>query len=135
VASVGAGGGQDEVVGVVGEGDEVVDLVVLEFGSLDDVLDFEVEEVDQEDLVIQRDHYLVQPDLHLPYLRTEVHLRDYLLPLSITKTLLSSNIANRFGGVYGVYFYPTRAIRLLLLISSTNWSGVPKSRCLLRRKG
>jgi hypothetical protein len=44
-------------------------------------------------------------------------------------------MANRFGGVKGVYFSPTIPIRLLLLISSTNCSGVPKSRSCRSAKG
>lgn len=44
------------------------------------------------------------------------------------KNILSSNMAKRFGGVNGVYFSPTIPIKLLLLISSTNCNGVPKSR-------
>jgi len=36
-------------------------------------------------------------------------------------------MASLFGGVKGVSFSPTIPIRLVLLISSTNWRGVPKS--------
>jgi len=51
------------------------------------------------------------------------------------KSLLSSNMARRLGGVKGVSFSPTNPIRLLLLISSTNCRGVPKSRWCLNAKG
>ena len=44
------------------------------------------------------------------------------------KNIRSSKIAKRFGGVNGVYFSPTIPIKLLLLMSSTNCNGVPKSR-------
>lgn len=49
--------------------------------------------------------------------------------------ILSSKMARRFGGVNGVYLYPTNPIRLVLPISSTNWSGVPKSRWCLSANG
>lgn len=43
---------QNEVVIVVGQRDQVVDLILLKFECLDDVLDFHAEQVHQENLVV-----------------------------------------------------------------------------------
>jgi hypothetical protein len=51
------------------------------------------------------------------------------------RLILSSNMASRLGGVNGVSFSPTIPIRLVLLISSTNWRGVPKSLSCRRANG
>lgn len=76
-----AGDCEEGVGVVVGEGDEAVDFVLLEAEGLDHVLDLHGEEVDQEDLVVERHCDLVLPDAHLLDLGTEGDVGDDLLRL------------------------------------------------------
>lgn len=126
---------QYEISVVVWEWDKIVNLVLLEFKCFDNVLNLQTEQVNKKNFVIECHYDFVQPYFHLLDLWTKIKVCNYLLSLFITQSILSSNIAKRFGGVKGVYFSPTKPMRLLLLISYTNWRGVPKSRWCLRAKG
>lgn len=81
LAVVDAWRSEDAVGVVVGEGDQVVYLIFLEFEGFDDVLDLHREEVDQEGFVVQRHHDLVLTDPHLLYLGVECQVGNYLLGL------------------------------------------------------
>ncbi len=59
VACFDAGSCENEVVLWAGKGDKVVDLIFFEFKGLDDVFDFETEEIDEKDFVVEGYHNLV----------------------------------------------------------------------------
>jgi hypothetical protein len=126
---------EDEVVVLVGKRDQVVDLIFFESEGFDDVLDLHGEEVDQEHLVVEGNNDLVLPDFDLLDFGVKGQVCNDLLGSCIGGEVRSSKIASLLGGVKGVSFSPTRPIRLLLLISSTNCRGVPKSLSCLRAKG
>lgn len=83
IACLCAGRSHDKIVVVVGHGDEVVDLVLLEFECLDDVLDLQTEQIDKENFIVECHYDFVQPYFDLLYLRTKIKVCDYLLPLCI----------------------------------------------------
>lgn len=84
------------------------------------MLDFHTVQIYKEGFVVESHHDLILSYPHLLYFGVECEIGDYLLAFLIRRTVLSSNIANRLGGVKGVSFSPTRPMRLLLLINSTN---------------
>lgn len=59
--------GKQEVAVIVAKRNEVVGLVLLETKSVNDMLDFHVEQVNHEHLALQCDHDLALPDTHLLY--------------------------------------------------------------------
>lgn len=79
-------------------------------------------------LIVQCHYYLILSYLDLHDLGIEGEISNDLLCFCIGKVLLSSKMASLLGKVKGVSFSPTRPMRLVLLISYTNWRGVPKSR-------
>lgn len=84
---------------VIWEWDKIVDLVLLEFECFENVLNLQTEQVYEENFVIECNYDFVQPYFNLFDLRTKIEVCYYLLSFFITQSILSSNIAKRFGGV------------------------------------
>jgi hypothetical protein len=57
--------GHDEIGVVIGERNKIVDLILLELEGFDDMFDFQVEEVNEEDFVVEGDYYFALSDFDL----------------------------------------------------------------------
>lgn len=72
MTSFDTGSCHNEISIVIGERDEIVDLIFLEFKSLYYMLDFEVEEVDQKNFVVKGNYNFALSDLYLLYFGRKV---------------------------------------------------------------
>ncbi len=72
-----------EIIIVVAQGNQIVDLVLLESESLNDMLDLQSKQVNQKYFVVESHYNFFLPHLYLLNPRMKTQVRDYLLSLFI----------------------------------------------------
>lgn len=96
VPHLAGGARQQQVLGVVAHGYEVVGLLLGELVGGDDVQDLEREEINEVDLIGERHHHLLEPYLHGKDVGLEGDVRNNVVAVWVEWGVLSSKIAMRY---------------------------------------
>ena len=67
VSDFDAGSGKNEIVTGAREGYHIIYLIFFKLEGFDDVFDFELEEVNEEDFVVEGNNNLIDPNFNLFY--------------------------------------------------------------------